>query len=129
MLLDTHAVLWLLADDPRLGPQARSAISKASESLVSAASLWEIAIKSSLGKVRVPDDLPRRIVDSGLSWLPVTAAHSWAVRGVEGLPHRDPFDRLLLAQAATESVSFLTGDRVLLDADLRPGVKTVDASA
>jgi len=109
-LVDTHAVLWWLEDAPALSGVARAAIADpANEPLVSAASLWEIAIKRSLGKLSVPEELPDEIVDAGFAWLPVAAAHAWAARD---LPphHRDPFDRILIAQAAHERLPLLTRD-------------------
>jgi len=127
MLLDTHVVLWLLADDPAFGQGARERIRDAAAVHVSAASLWEVAIKAELGKLDVPDDLPDQIQRAGLVLLPVTAAHSWATREVTGLPHRDPFDRLLVAQARLERLALVTADRALLAADLGPGVTLVDA--
>ena len=127
MLLDTHVVLWLLTDDPRLGTRSRARLAAASERLVSTASLWEMAIKVDLGKLTVPADLPARIDAAGLGWLEPSAAHTWAVRDVHGLPHRDPFDRLLLAQASVERLPFLTADQVLLDAVVEPAVAMVDA--
>ncbi|TDE99114.1 type II toxin-antitoxin system VapC family toxin [Occultella glacieicola] len=127
MLLDTHVVLWLTADDGRLGSSARQQIAGSGAVLISAASLWEIAIKAELGKLGVPDDLPERLDRSGLRWLPVTAAHSWATRDVRGLPHRDPFDRLLVAQAVSEGVPLLTADAALLTAHLEPAVTLIDA--
>lgn len=127
MLLDTHVLLWLLADDPSLGEAARSAVIEATAVHVSSASLWEIAIKAELGRIEVPDDLPRRVGAAGLQTLPVTSAHAWATRTVTGLPHRDPFDRLLVAQAAVERLRFVTADRALLAADLVPRVTLLDA--
>lgn len=127
MLLDTHVVLWLLDDSPHLGPQTRDALLAAPALHVSAASLWEVAIKADLGKLSVPDDLPERIAQAGLQWLDVRPHHPWASRSVEGLPHRDPFDRLLLGQAVEEGMSLVTADRALLAADLTPGVRRLDA--
>ncbi len=110
LLLDTHVLLWWLADDPALSAPAREALADpATEPLVSAASVWEIAIKRSLGKLTVPDDLPDRIVREGFAWLPVTGAHAWQVRDLPA-HHRDPFDRLLIAQALTERLPIITGD-------------------
>jgi PIN domain nuclease of toxin-antitoxin system len=111
LLVDTHAVLWWLADDPSLSPAARDAIADPSnEPLISAASVWEIAIKRSLGKVTVPDDLPATIVAEGFAWLPVTAMHAWEVRNL-ATHHRDPFDRMLIAQALAERIPVVTGDQ------------------
>jgi PIN domain nuclease of toxin-antitoxin system len=110
LLVDTHALLWWLADDPALSRAARDAIADpAHEPLVSAASMWEIAIKRSLGKLTAPDDLQDRIVDGGFAWLPVSAEHAWRVRDLD-MHHRDPFDRLLVAQALIERVPVITSD-------------------
>ncbi|HWT25615.1 MAG TPA: type II toxin-antitoxin system VapC family toxin [Solirubrobacteraceae bacterium] len=110
LLVDTHAVLWWLADDPALSSGARAAIADPSaEPLVSAASLWEIAVKRSLGKLRVPDDLPDEIAAAGFGRLPVSPEHAWAVRGLP-FHHRDPFDRLLVAQAQAERLPVVTAD-------------------
>ena len=110
ILLDTHAVLWWLADDPRFSERARSEIADAeAEVLVSAASIWEIAIKRALGRLRVPDALPDAIEVEGFQWLPITPAHSWAV-GSLGDHHRDPFDRMLVAQAGAEDVPLVSSD-------------------
>lgn len=115
LLVDTHALLWWLTDDPALSPPAREAIADpANEPLVSAASVWEIAIKRSLGKLSAPDDLPERIAGEGFAWLPVSPVHAWQVRD---LPphHRDPFDRLLVAQALTDRLPIVTADAHLHD--------------
>jgi PIN domain nuclease of toxin-antitoxin system len=115
LLVDTHALLWWLADDPALSPAARAAIADpANEPLVSSASVWEIAIKRSLGKLTAPEDLPARIADGGFVWLPISPQHAWQVRD---LPrhHRDPFDRILVAQALIEGVAIITTDAQLGD--------------
>jgi PIN domain nuclease of toxin-antitoxin system len=110
-LVDTHALLWWLDDDPALPPAARAAIADpGNEPLVSAASVWEMAIKRSLGKLRVPDDLPATVLDAGFEWLFVSAAHAWDVRELP-LHHRDPFDRLIVAQALRERIGIITRDR------------------
>ena len=110
LLVDTHALLWWLTDDPALSPPARDAIADpVSEPLVSAASVWEIAIKRSLGKLTAPDDLPDRVAEQGFSWLPITSSHAWQVRELP-LHHRDPFDRILVAQALTERLAIITTD-------------------
>lgn len=111
LLVDTHAVLWWLDDDPALSLAARSAIADPGNApLVSAASVWEMAIKRSLGKLRVPDDLPAKLLDGGFEWLAVSALHSWDVRELP-LHHRDPFDRLVIAQALRERIGIVTRDR------------------
>lgn len=110
LLLDTHVLLWWLTDDAALSAPARDELAEpTNEPLVSAASVWEIAIKRSLGKLTAPDDLPDRIVEQGFLWLPVNAAHAWQVRNLP-LHHRDPFDRLLVAQALTERLPIITTD-------------------
>jgi PIN domain nuclease of toxin-antitoxin system len=110
LLIDTHALLWWLVDDPLLTPTAREVIADpANTPLVSTASVWEVAIKRSLGKLETPDDLPERIAGEGFDWLPVSADHAWQVRS---LPphHRDPFDRLLVAQAIVDRLPVVTAD-------------------
>jgi PIN domain nuclease of toxin-antitoxin system len=110
-LLDTHALLWWLDDDPALPPAARALIADPSnEVLVSAATVWEIAIKRAKGKLDVPDDLLEVVALKGLIFLAVTPWHAWRVAE---LPrhHNDPFDRLLAAQALTEGIPIVTGDR------------------
>ena len=110
LLVDTHALLWWLADDPGLSPAARGALADPThEPLVSTASLWEIAVKRSLGKLEVPDDLPAQILADGFAWMSVEPAHAWAVRSLP-LHHRDPFDRLLIAQAIVERLPVVTAD-------------------
>jgi PIN domain nuclease of toxin-antitoxin system len=109
-LVDTQALLWWLGDAPALSGPARAAIADpANEPLVSAASMWEMAIKRSLGKLTVPEELPDEVVDAGFGWLPVTAEHAWAARELP-LHHRDPFDRLLVTQALGEGLPLVTRD-------------------
>ncbi len=109
-LLDTHVVLWWLSDAPELSAAARTWIADPSNvPLVSAVSLWEIAIKQALGKVSAPDDLPARIDEQGFRWLEISPAHAWNVRSL-AMHHRDPFDRLLIAQALSEQVQVITRD-------------------
>jgi len=113
-LLDTHTFLWLASDDPRLSARAREVfLSSDNEFLLSIASVWELAIKASLGRLSFVLPLPRFIeqqVDHmGLSLLPIALEH---VLAVETLPfhHRDPFDRLLIAQASYERTAILGTD-------------------
>lgn len=111
-------LLWHLSDDPRLGPKATAAIEASdAEVLVSAGSLWEIAIKVGLDTLKAPDDLPERIEPLGYQLLNVTADDAWRVRR---LPHHhgDPFDRLLIAQAQAHSVPIVTGDPAFADYDV-----------
>lgn len=124
LLLDTHALLWWLADDPQLGQQARSLIADdRNEVCVSAASLWEIAIKKSLGKLRAPDGMDSIVEQEGFSKLPISLFHAERAGALPPL-HRDPFDRMLVSQAQSEGLDILTRDAVLG----RYGVKTLDAT-
>jgi PIN domain nuclease of toxin-antitoxin system len=109
VLLDSHALLWFLAGDSRRIGKALRARIEAEATTVSVASLWEIAIKKALGKLEAPDQLPQRIEDLGFELLSITPEHAWHVRT---LPHhhRDPFDRLLIAQAQVEQLSIVTAD-------------------
>jgi PIN domain nuclease of toxin-antitoxin system len=110
LLLDTHVVLWWLGDDQRLSEAARRAIAETTNDiLVSAASVWEMAIKRSLGKLTAPAELLDVVAAQGFGWLPVRADHAGAV-GSLPWQHRDPFDRLLVAQARVEGVPVVTSD-------------------
>ncbi|MFC4168509.1 type II toxin-antitoxin system VapC family toxin [Teichococcus aestuarii] len=116
LLLDTHILLWALAEPHRLGPEARAALEEPeNEVLFSAASLWEIAIKARLGRADFafdPQRILRAALDTGFVELPVRAS---AAMLVAGLPqhHRDPFDHLLIAQAMAEPVRLYTADPLL----------------
>ncbi|CAB3766973.1 twitching motility protein PilT [Burkholderia sp. MSh2] len=110
LLLDTHVFLWIVTNDPKLSARARKLISAADERFVSSASIWEVAIKSGLGKLDIGvNRLIRAIGASGIRELPVRTVHGAAVRD---LPHhhRDPFDRLLVAQARHEPLQLVTAD-------------------
>jgi PIN domain nuclease of toxin-antitoxin system len=115
LLLDSQALLWLLDDNPRLGPQARQAIVAAQGVHVSAATVWELTIKTMLGKLTVPADLTGKIAAQGLELLSITAEHAEAIRDFPELTRHDPFDRLLVAQASLAGLRLLTADHVLLD--------------
>jgi PIN domain nuclease of toxin-antitoxin system len=118
LLLDTHAALWWLAADDRLGAQALSELDDESNPLLlSAAVIWEIAIKRSLGKLQAPHDLASTLVGAGAQPLAITLAHAAAV---EALPwhHRDPFDRILVAQAIAEGASIVSQDDRLREYDV-----------
>ncbi len=113
LLLDTHVFLWAVADSRKLGAAARRLIEEADEVSVSAASIWEIAIKSRLGKLAGDaESLAAAIDDSGFAELPVTGRHAAAVARLP-LHHADPFDRLLVAQALTEPLILVTVDKTL----------------
>ncbi len=113
LLLDTHVFLWAVSANRRLKPAARNYISQADAVYVSAASIWEIAIKSRLGKIYAdPLALADAIEKSGMQELPVGAQHAAAVATLP-LHHTDPFDRLLLAQAFIEPLRLVTADKAL----------------
>jgi PIN domain nuclease of toxin-antitoxin system len=114
LLLDSQALLWLLDDSPRLGPRSRQAITSAQGVHVSAATVWELTIKTILGKLSVPAGLPARLTAQGLELLSVTAEHAEAIRDFPELTRHDPFDRLLVAQARHSGLQLLTADQVLL---------------
>lgn len=113
LLLDTHAALWWLSGDERFGEAAANALTDGSnEVLLSAAVILEISIKRSLGKLDAPIGLANTLLDAGAVALPVTIEHAAAV---EQLPwhHRDPFDRLLIAQAGVELATLVSRDAAL----------------
>ena len=113
LLLDTHIFLWAVAGSPLLKPAARRLLESADEVYVSAASVWEVAIKARLGKIDAdPRELAAAIDASGFLELPVSAAHAAGVASLE-LHHNDPFDRLLIAQALAEPLKLVTVDDVL----------------
>jgi PIN domain nuclease of toxin-antitoxin system len=114
ILLDTQLYLWFLADSKKLSLKARKYIIHAEEVFVSAASIWEAAIKIGLGRLEVSvDDLIQGIESSGFIELPITARQSTTVANLP-FHHRDPFDRLLIAQALHEPLRLLTVDTSLL---------------
>ncbi|HEY3956249.1 MAG TPA: type II toxin-antitoxin system VapC family toxin [Streptosporangiaceae bacterium] len=115
LLLDSQALLWLLDDNPRLGPRARQAITSAQGVHVSAATVWELSIKAMLGKLSVPAGLSAMITTQGLELLSITAEHAEAIRDFPELTRHDPFDRLLVAQASRAGLRLLTADQVLLN--------------
>lgn len=116
LLLDTQLLLWAAGQPERLSPAARKQLTDPKhELLFSAASLWEIAIKAGLGRKDFqvePRVLRRALLDNGYIELPITSQHAVSI---DGLPshHKDPFDRILLAQALIEGVTLLTTDAVL----------------
>lgn len=123
LLLDTHAFLWWLVDDPRLGEKARGVIADpANEVFVSAASGWEAAIKAVLGKLELPGPLDAVVEEEGFTHLPISFFHG---EQAGSLPphHRDPFDRMLVAQAQAEGLTVVTADPDIA----AYGVRTLDA--
>jgi PIN domain nuclease of toxin-antitoxin system len=113
LLLDTHAALWWLSGDERFGRAAADQLTdETNQVLLSAVVVWEVAIKRSLGKLEAPQDLAPTLLGAGVQPLPITLDHAAAV---EELPwhHCDPFDRLLVAQAASEGATLVTHDETL----------------
>lgn len=118
-LLDSHVLLWWLADDPKLSSAHRVAIQKG-EVAVSAVSVAELEIKAALGKLEIPGDLNEVIASMGFRSLPFTAEHAAALRGLP-FHHRDPFDRMLICQAIVDHLVFLTVDENCRKYDLLVG--------
>ena len=109
LLLDTHVVLWQLSGAQRLGAHASETIASAAELAFSVVSFAEIGVKAAVGKLVVPDDLYAHVVGAGLHVLGLSPDHGLAVASLP-LHHRDPFDRLLVAQALHEGFTLVTGD-------------------
>jgi PIN domain nuclease of toxin-antitoxin system len=109
LLLDTHIVLWWLADDPTLADDIKDRLDHEPDAYVSAATIWEVAIKQALGKLPEPPGLPQRIRDSGFTTLLINAEHA-ITAGRLPMIHRDPFDRMLVAQAQCEDLTLVTRD-------------------
>lgn len=110
LLLDTHVFLWWLSDDARLLPETRAVIADGSNDvLISAVSFAEIAIKRSVGKLQAPSDLFAALAEEGFDELPLLARHA-ALLGDLPFHHRDPFDRMLVAQSLAEGVPLVTYD-------------------
>jgi PIN domain nuclease of toxin-antitoxin system len=123
LLLDAHALLWWLADAPELDPGAREAIADpANEVVVSAATVWEIAIERSLGKVSAPDGLAEVLEGAGFIEAPILAVDAERAAALEP-HHRDPFDRTLIAQASRLRAIVVTRDPVFA----RYGIETIPA--
>lgn len=125
LLLDTHAFIWWIEDNPKLGVSAAEKISSAeNEVLFSAVSSWEIAIKHSQGKLELDKDpqflVPEQISKNGFVPLPINVSHTLKVGTLEG-HHRDPFDRLLIAQSIVERAPIVSDDPMLA----RYGVNTI----
>ena len=110
LLLDTHVVLWWRLDSARLKGQARRRIASADIVWVSAASGWEVAIKQTLGKLKLADSFAAMVGDSQFDELPVTLRHAEQVATLPAY-HADPFDRMLVAQAQVEGATVVSHDR------------------
>ena len=110
LLLDTHVFLWWLDDPGRLSKQARKAIGDGRNTVyISAAVVWEIEIKRALGKLDVPHDLEAVMIENRFLPLPVTISHALVLRNLPN-HHRDPFDRMLIAQAVHEGFDLVSRD-------------------
>ncbi|NIZ90769.1 type II toxin-antitoxin system VapC family toxin [Kineococcus rubinsiae] len=119
LLLDTHVLLWWLADDERLPERMRAAVADdEQEVLVSAATAWEMSIEAALGKLTAPDGLREELQRQGFTELAVTVEDGLAA-GALPRHHDDPFDRMLIAQAARRGLQLLTVDRRFGDYDVR----------
>ena len=116
LLLDTHALLWWATDDPALSRRVRVQVAQSEGILVSAASAWEMAIKANLGRLPAAFDLltdfEGTLNSRGFDVLPITAAHGLRAGFLPG-PHKDPFDRMLIAQAQAENVAVVSNDTIL----------------
>lgn len=118
LLLDTHAAIWWLSDDRRLGANAVAHMRDDSNTvLLSSAIVWEVAIKRSLGKLDTPEGFGPRLLEAGAIPLAVSMEHA---AGVQRLPHhhRDPFDRLLVSQALLERATIVSADAAIRDYDV-----------
>jgi PIN domain nuclease of toxin-antitoxin system len=112
LLIDSHVFLWWAEASSALGAAARNAIADpTNEVLISIAALWELMIKASLGKLNLPADLETMVTRQRFSVLPIAFVH---LRRIGTLPrvHRDPFDRMMIAQALAEGIPIATGDRI-----------------
>ena len=110
LLLDTHVFLWWITDNPRLGRDMRAQIADfGNEVVLSVASAWEIEIKAGSGKLRIDPDWKRLVEKNGFVWLPVLPRHTEFLRRLPPI-HRDPFDRMLVAQAMCERMPLLSCD-------------------
>ncbi len=111
LLLDTHVLLWWLADDASLSEHARNAIIENNNIVfVSTATIWEIVIKKGLGRLTIPGDLQDALSENYFQSLPVTASHALAVGKLPRI-HQDPFDRMLIAQTKEEKLTLITRDQ------------------
>ena len=114
LLLDTHALLWALSEPQRLAPEARRRLEQAGNTVfVSVVCAWEMEIKRALGKLDAPDDLPLQMERNRMFELPVHLRHVQRLRKLPTL-HRDPFDRMLVAQALADDLTLVTRDQRIL---------------
>lgn len=114
LLLDTHTLLWAMQDSKSLSQKARKAISSEENAVfVSMATLWELSIKKSLKKIKLPKQFNQTVIEAGYELIPITPEH---IDFLTTLPlhHRDPFDRLLIAQAKCEEMTLVSNDRLIV---------------
>ncbi|NOR20326.1 MAG: PIN domain-containing protein [Xanthomonadales bacterium] len=124
LLLDTHVLLWWLSDDTRLGPIARRVIGDSKNLVyISAAIAWEISIKKSLGKLTAPDAIDVIVEERGFEKLPIALFHGDQAGALPNY-HKDPFDRMLIAQAQSEGLVVVTSDEKIS----RYGIRTMEAT-
>lgn len=117
LLLDTHAFLWWTLDEPSLSPAARKAISdRRNQIYLSAASGWEIVIKAGLGRLKLPEPperfIPQQMSENAIEGLPIRMSHVLRVFALDAI-HRDPFDRILVAQSQLEKMRIITADPLI----------------
>lgn len=117
ILLDSHVVLWWLEGSASLGPRSRELIANADQAFVSAVTPWELGIKRALGKLSMPNDLTEVLEAGGFTSLAVSASHAEVAPALPAI-HRDPFDRMLVAQAQLESLVLVTADTALANYDV-----------
>jgi len=127
LLLDTNALIWWMLDDKKLGKRARQAIVRPGAGLfISSASVWEISIKSGIGKLKLkepPEKCVPRLFELGFLPLPIDFQHALTAGNLP-LLHNDPFDRMLVAQAQCEDLTLVTADPAIMAYDIR----TIDAT-
>jgi PIN domain nuclease of toxin-antitoxin system len=114
LLLDSQTALWVMDDSPRLGPHSKQLINESTSVHVSVATVWELTIKSMLGKLKIPVDFAAQVAAQGFELLDVSADHAEGLRDFPELSRHDPFDRLIISQASAHRLTLLTADGVLL---------------
>ncbi len=123
VLIDTHVLLWWLADHTSLGKESRKIISdERNDVFVSAVSAWEISIKKNKGLLKAPDNIDAIVEDEGFAKLPISLFHGEQAGRLKNI-HRDPFDRMLIAQAQAEGLELMTADKTIP----KYGLKIIDA--
>ena len=119
LLLDTHALIWVLEDNPTLSEQARNAIINGKNVVfVSAATVWEMSIKQSMGKLEVPDNVKEEMELLRFTPLEITFEHAKLAGQLPNI-HKDTFDRMLIAQAKLEGLMLVSGDRIIKQYDVK----------